>query len=386
MTDLTTPRAPEQPVPDPGIPEQRGVPGAPPAGPPTTAPAAGAVELTRLLALARLTAPQAVELAAGLLTAVAERDGEGAAGAVHPVVTADGRVALDPCPADERPVDAVLAGIGAAVGLPGAAPTPVAERLLAGLDGARAVLGDDGPAAAARTLRAAGADVDSAGVRAELAALVRTIDRLPTGTGGQVVARPRPAHTGTRTSARPPRRPRSAGRRVGAWLLSLVVLGAVVTAEVVLLGDDITSDIDLLLDAGRGGEEEEAAPEPDGLPVTPPAPASAGNVTGIDLRPLAACAPGAPCAVRVLVRVAPSPEPQVVTWTYRVVDRCTGASTTVPGGSVTVPPQADRAAVVGEVALPALAGVALMAVTDAPAVAASAPVNAGSCLPAGPDA
>ncbi|MGY1753502.1 hypothetical protein [Blastococcus sp. SYSU D01042] len=383
MTDLTTPRAPEQPAPDPGIPEQRGAPGARAVTAPANPPAAAAVELTRLLALARLTAPQAVELAAGLLTAVAD---DGDPGAVHPVLTADGRVALDASPADERPVDAVLAGIAAAAGLPGATSTPAAERLLAGLDGARAVLAADGPAAAARALHVVGADVDGPAVRAELAALARTIGRLPTGTGGQAVARPRPAPTGTRTSVRRPRRPRSAGRRVGAWLLSLVVLGAVVTAEVVLLGDDITADIDLLLDAGRGGEQEEAEPEPDGLPVTPPAPPSAGNVTGVDLRPLAACAPGAPCAVRVLVRVAPSPEPQVVTWSYRVVDRCTGTSTTLPGGSVTVPPQADRAAVVGEVPLPPLAGVAVLVVTEAPAVAASAPVSAGSCLPAGPDA
>jgi hypothetical protein len=288
--------------------------------------------------------------------------------------------------AARQPVDAVLAAVGGAAGLPGTAPGPGAERLLAGLDRARADVRDGDPAAAARTLRVTGADVDRTAVRAELAALARTIGRLPTGTGGTVVARPRPAPSGTRTTGRPPRRPRSTGRRIGAWLLSLVVLGAVVTAEVVLLGDDITADIDLLLDAGRGEDEPAAEPEPDGLPVTPPAPASAGRVTGVDLRPLAACTPGAPCSVRLLVRVAPAPEPQVVTWSYRVVDRCTGTASTLPGGSLTVPPQADRAAVVTDVPLPPLAGVAVLAVTETPAVASSAPVSAGSCRPAGPDA
>ena len=51
-----------------------------------------------------------------------------------------------------------------------------------------------------------------------------------------------------------------------------------------------------------------------------------------------------------------------------------------------MPPQADRVAVVGVVALPALPGVAVVAVTDAPAVAASGPLSTGSCLPAGPGA
>jgi hypothetical protein len=83
------------------------------------------------------------------------------------------------------------------------------------------------------------------------------------------------------------------------------------------------------------------------------------------------------------VQLVPSAEAQVVTWSFRVVDRCTGPSVAAPGGTVTVPPQADRAAAVGVVALPLLDGVAVVAVTDAPAVAASAPFVVGSCGPAG---
>jgi len=150
--------------------------------------------------------------------------------------------------------------------------------------------------------------------------------------------------------------------------------------EVAFLRDRIASDIGLLLDAGRSGSEASAAPTPDdGLPIPAPAPASAGSVTAVDLRPLAPCAPGATCSLRVLVRLVPAADPQVVTWSYRVVDRCTGASETVPGGSVTAPAQEDRVAVVGSLPLPALQAVAVLAVTELPAVAASPPVSVGSC-------
>ena len=180
---------------------------------------------------------------------------------------------------------------------------------------------------------------------------------------------------------RTPGRSRSAGRRVGAWLLSILVLAALVVSEVVLLRDDITADIDMLLDAGRDEEQSTAPPEPDAPDLPAPAPSAAGNVAGVDLRPLAPCAPGAPCAMRLLVRLLPAVEPQVVTWSFQVVDPCTGASSTAPGGTVTVPPQADRAVTVGVVTLPPLVGVAVLAVTDAPAAVASAPVILGSCQP-----
>ena len=231
--------------------------------------------------------------------------------------------------------------------------------------------------------------MDRARIRAELGALARAVGGTAAGLGGGTRALPagtRPAGARGRPGPDAPRRARSTGRRIGAWLLSLVVLGAVVASEVLLLGDDIGKDIDLLLDAGRSGEEPADEPEPDGLPVVPPAPPAAGPVTGVDLRALSPCATGAPCTVRLLVRLEPAAEPRTVTWSYRIVDRCTGTSSTVPGGEVAVPPQADRVAVVGVVPLPALPGVAVVAVTDAPAVAASAPVSTGSCLPAGPGA
>jgi len=164
-------------------------------------------------------------------------------------------------------------------------------------------------------------------------------------------------------------------------LLSVVVLAAGVVLEIVVLRDDIAADVARLLDAGRSGSASSAAPEPDGVPIVPPAPAAAGSVAAVDLRPLARCAPGTPCTLRLLVRLVPGAEPREVTWSYRVIDRCTGAAATVPGGTVTAPAGGQRVATVGTVALPSAQAVAVLAVSSLPAEAASAPVFAGSCLP-----
>jgi hypothetical protein len=48
---------------------------------------------------------------------------------------------------------------------------------------------------------------------------------------------------------------------------------------------------------------------------------------------------------------------------------------------MTLPPGGQRAAAVTTVALPAVPGLALIAVTQEPAVAASPPVLVGSCTP-----
>jgi hypothetical protein len=355
------------------------------------------VELGSLLALARLTAGQALEIGAELLTAVsgeAAGGDDGPAGdrvAVEPMVEADGRVVLGgrgsggrtgtPTGRTWRTPQAVLADVAAAARRPGA-PDPTADLRLAELDRAVRDLPTAGAPVVARRLQEAAAAIDRSAVRAELAALVRAV------AGGAAAGAPR---TGEPTGAARAEgagtaspRYRSVARRVGAWLLSILVLAAAVVTEVVLLRDDITADIDMLLDAGRGADQPSAGSGPDVPPLTAPAPAAAGSVLAVDLRSLGRCAPGAPCAVRVQVRLVPAAEPQVVTWSYQVVDLCTGRSSTAPGGSVTTPPQADRAEAVGVVPLPPLDSVAVVAVTDLPAAAASAPVAVGSCRPSGP--
>jgi hypothetical protein len=397
VTDLTTERATDrdEPGPVPVLPDPRepadraGWPaGDPPAaGPPAAGPpavAAAGVELTRLVGLVRLTPQQALEIAAGLLADVAGRAEQGPVGADRVVVGGDGRVALVPAvDGGRRPAVAqLLADVAGAARLRGRHPDPAAQQLLDELDRVRTALPVAGVPAAARMLREAAAGIDRGTVRAELAALVRAVDATaaPAAAGGPARS-PRPEGRAAPAGPRAGGGTRSAARRAGAWLLSVLVLAAVVVLEVALLRDDVTTDIDLLLDAGRGGATPSAAaPQPDGLPVPAPAPAAAGSVAAVDLRPLAACAPGAPCAVRLLVRLVPGADAQVVTWSYRVMDRCTGALETVPGGTVTVPPQGAQAVAVGTVPLPALPGVAVVAVTELPAAAASAPVLIGSCL------
>jgi hypothetical protein len=399
VTDLTTARVTGRDEPDP-VPDVPDRPEPPPRDPPS---AAGGVALTRLLSLARLTPPQALEIGAGLLAEAAScgatdtvgtEDGRLVVGQV--VVGADGRVVLgrpadggrDGGPSTGRAVEAVLADVAAAARprprARGPAPAPAADPLLALLDRAVADLPVAGVPAVARVLAEATAAIDRGAVRAELAALVRAAGGTAGAAGGAGAAGS-PSGVAVAGRAVAGRAGDGAGRtpvrRIGAWLLSVVVLAGVVALEVVLLRDDIAKDIGLLLDAGRSGSAASTAAEPDGLPVVPPAPAANGAVTGVDLRALAACTPDAPCGLRLQVEVAPGAEAQVVTWSYRVVDRCTGATQTAPGGTVTVPVGGTRAAAVGTLQLPAAPAVAVLAVTDLPAAAASQPVLVGSCRP-----
>ncbi|MGR7027130.1 hypothetical protein [Geodermatophilus sp. URMC 62] len=392
MTDLRTERATEVRGPEPApAPDLRDRDERPPGGPATVLPQG--VELARLLALVRLTAPQALEVGVGLLAAADGREHPDTAGRdgdpVEAVVTADGEVLLRPRtgagpPAAGRTaadLAAVLADVAGAARLRGRPADPAAEELLARLDRAATDLPDAGVPAVARVLQEAVAGTDRTVARAELGALVRAVGARTAAPGGTGPAgSPSAVVRATPAGRAGPRGTGTAVRRAGAWLLSVLVLAAVVLLEVAVLRDDIAADVDLLLDAGRSGAASSTAPEPDGLPVVPPAPAAAGDVTGVDLRPLERCAPATACTLRLQVRLDAGPE-RTVTWSYRVVDRCTGAATTVPGGTVTVPPGGRQVTAVGTVALPDLPAVAVLAVTGLPAAAASPPVSAGSCPP-----
>jgi hypothetical protein len=380
MTDLVARRGTEQAAPAgvPRFPEPRAAaePAAPPAG----------VELHRLLALVRLSAAQALEIA----TAVAEEaarwpvpdPGGPAAGpfpAARVVLGADGRVRTDRAADGGTALGEVLADVAGAAHRRVRDGEPVTDPLLAALDRAVAELPAAGVPAVARRLQEAVAGTDRDGVRAELAALVRAVR-------GDGPPAPRAAATGPRTARRAAPAPLARGtrtgtvlRRSGAWVLSFLVLAGVVLLEVTTLRAHIAADVRELLDAGRSGSAPPSTPRPDGLPVPSFAPAAAGAVTAVDLRPLTACTPGAPCDLRLLVQLTAAPDQQVVAWSYRVVDRCTSAAYTVPGGSIPVPADGDRAAAVGVVPLPALRSVAVVAVTGLPAAAASAPVVVGSC-------
>jgi len=386
VTDVTTERADE--VQEPSHPEDSTEGLEEPVGPPSARPG---VALTRLISLARLTPAQAMEIAVSLLNEPEMRSepptGSACVAADRIVVRTDGSVRLDPVrdedepPATLSPVETVLADVVGAARLDTRPAGSSGDLLLAELDRAVEDLPGTGVPVVARRLGDAAGAIDRPAVRAELAALVSALGESPgSASGGRAIGAPAGAARGDPAVRTLRRERRSALRRVGAWVASVLVLVTVVVLEVVLLRDDISADIDVLLQAGRSGSHSSAAPTADGLPIRAPAPASAGNVTGVDLRAMGPCRPAAPCALRIQVRLAPRAQQQAVTWTYRIIDRCTGATTTVPGGRVIVPARGGRAASVGTVALPKMPAVAVVAVTRTPAAAASAPVSVGSCL------
>ena len=392
------------------------------ADPPRAAPDGG-LTLTRLLDVVRLTPAQAVAVGADVLAALDHPPAADAArsglGRAYVRVAPDGRAHLVDDRADDRAGDragdrrlpaaarpglataaAVIGDLAAAARSPAAAPDPPAAGPLAALGRAAAeARREDGSlATVASILR----DADAPGggeARAELARLVsaagggvapRGPTRAAAGVAGGRSGAPVPREP--REPRRPRRRPRAVARAVLArswkWVLTVVVLAAVVLTEIAVLRDDIARDVQAVLDAGRSGSAatDDAPALP---PVVPPAPAATGTITAVDLRAVAPCRPDAVCQVRTQVMLQPLPEPQTVTWAFQVLDRCTGAAATLPGGTVTVPPDADRADAVGAVALPPGDALAVLALTSLPATTASAPLLVpadGACVPhpAGP--
>jgi hypothetical protein len=341
-------------------------------GPATAVPLrtpADELPLTRLLPIARLTPAQAVALGADLLAALETRN---PAPPLHPEavrVGRDGRARLLDAPGrprtggtDLEPTAAVLDQLGAAT----ARPVLALERAAAAArspDGRLAVV--------AAILREADA-TGGAQARAELGRAVAVI------AGDRAGATPAPpARTSAPRRRRPPRTLRTVARAAVArswkWVLSVVVLVAVVGIEIAFLRDDISRDITAVLEAGRA--EVTATEAPTALPpVVPPAPATAGTIDAVDLRPVQPCAPGTECALRVQVRVQPQAQPQTIVWSLRVLDRCTGEVLAAPGGTATVPAHGDRLDAVVTVALPEASALAVTAVTDLPSTAASTAV------------
>jgi hypothetical protein len=347
--------------------------------------------LSRLLSSAYLTPAQAVALGTDVLACLEERRGAGVGpsriqpgldavrvgvdgraflvddGSGHGAVSAENRADLDASAG-------LLDDLMAASPRPGAAASSPATGPLAALGraAAEARLPEAGIAAVASILREADA-TGGAQARAELARLVSAVS------SGEFSPPPPtrvPALPATPRPVRPRRRPRPLARTVLArtwkWVLSLVVLAAAILLEISFLRDGITRNIETVLEAGRGSAASTSAPALP--PVVPLAPPVAGTITGVDLRAVRRCTPNAACGVRLQVVVQPRAEPQTVTWAFQVVDRCTGATSSAPGGTVTVPPDGDRADAVGTVALPPGDALAVLAVTELPATAASAPL------------
>jgi hypothetical protein len=347
-------------------------------------PATSGVRLTRLLALAGLSPSQAVEVGATLLAAVGEQvEPNGGLPAIDRImVGTDGRVVIDPAPENDgarAATSETAGGVAALLGQVAAAcrgrPTdPGAALLLDELDNAVITLPFADVSAVRQRLEEACAGVDRRVVRAELAALVRALAQSTGSAVAHSTAGPERVGEERPGGSSPVRLAPALRTRVWAWVLSVAVLAAVVALEVVLLRDDIAADVHLLLDAGRSGSTVSTAPEP----VAPPAAPTVGAVAGVDVRPLTACVPDAPCTVRVLLRLVPGADPRTVSWSFQLTDRCTGATDTASGGSVTVPAGEQQIAVVDTVPVPYRA-VGVVAVTEQPAVAAAPPLLLGSC-------
>ena len=181
------------------------------------------------------------------------------------------------------------------------------------------------------------------------------------------------------------------------WLL----LGGIVAA-VLLLGLVAWAGRGLLLGSGSsaGGGPATATPTPtatvSGTTVSPKtsptaatssspgavptfAPAAAGAVRGVTLKAdNAACAPGAPCTLNVVISFKPAGSPHDVTWAFKTFDPCTGTVTDFPGGTITA--QGDWNTTDGNttISLPTVKGQLAVVALSGPDVAASSPLLLGT--------
>jgi hypothetical protein len=118
------------------------------------------------------------------------------------------------------------------------------------------------------------------------------------------------------------------------------------------------------------------------LPVASLAPAAAPPISGVDLRALAPCRAGAACPLRLTARFAPAYNGERVAWRVVAINRCTGVSSVLSRGQLTGQPGPyvfDSTTAT----LPAARSIAVIAITDTPARAASpallVPAGGGRC-------
>ncbi|HJQ46593.1 MAG TPA: hypothetical protein VJ870_09770 [Amycolatopsis sp.] len=206
---------------------------------------------------------------------------------------------------------------------------------------------------------------------AEVSALVRTAIGHET----RPAAQPSPAPPAPPDGARRPKL-RVVLRPFWRALAAVVVLAAAVLFEFVFLHDHLASDLNLL----QGGQKPATTSAPAARapqPVAAAAPASAGAISGAEVRALGPCKPGSTCDVRVLVRLAGAPQPTTVRWEFQFTDRCTGARSTSPGGTLAAGAGDSDLSVVDQVPLPAARALGLQVVTTSPAHVAGAPLLLG---------
>jgi hypothetical protein len=227
---------------------------------------------------------------------------------------------------------------------------------------------------------------------AELAALVAMLDRKPP---SRTAPAPVPAPPQRRDTLRSPAAVWTPAPHPGRWIaagVAVLLVIALVGAVALVARHPRSPAAAAIPHPGRAASRPPVArlqapstPSPvptNARPVPTLAPAAAGPITAIEIQPLdGSCQPNATCPVQVTVRLQPQPAAQEVRWSFHVFDRCTGATNVVPGVSVTA--LAGWAYVYGTSwpALSATHPLALVAVTESPAAAASPAVLAGGSGP-----
>jgi len=363
------------------------------------------VTLRRLLAVASLTAAQWAVVARSILAGLGALHRRGLVhGALHPGnvhVAADGRVRLAdgglavpaPSPASldelrQRDLSAAwsvlrtTAASGRRSGWPAALAGLLAEaspdpRVR---DAVRALLeADDGVGDAEVAARA----------RAQLAALVEPLDRgrcaasanrarlekmTTTADPGWVTPTPRqqPAVLAVTTGS----------MNHGATIRRLAVAGAgcAVAVAATILGAGHLAHREQPA-VGRSAHRAPgpttttaASPSPKPLPALPLlAPSSAGDVAAVSILPVGSCTPGASCTVTVRVDLEAHPQ-EMVGWVLEIIDRCTGRRTEIEVRPMAAPPSFVYVYSPTTVLMPASSASAIIALTTAPAHAASVPL------------
>jgi hypothetical protein len=275
-----------------------------------------------------------------------------------------------------------------------------------------------------RALVTAADDGTGPNIRAELAALVTTLTKrvaavangsAPSEAGWLRSSQEEPARTSWRRPVRVtpmlPARPLSQAnwhhtrrRSWPAWVAAGLTIAVLVVAGYLFAHESVSAFANRMLHHHAAATKSDS-PKPATGPAKPAkagpsrgaattirtapppvpslAPGSAGSISGVDLRPLAICTPATSCPVRVTVRFASAYTGEQVVWRIALINRCTGATTTVPARTVTGDSGFSYVYDTASVKLPAARSLAVIAVTEAPARAASPalllPAGGGSC-------
>jgi Protein kinase domain len=385
------------------------------------------VSLKRLLTLARLTPVQAGLLGAHLLRGVSALHERGLMhGRLHAgnvLISRSGALLLSDWAlssiTSQRPVEelrradfeaagALLVCLAGAAGPPAGGNGSQQQALLTqmeqlGTETASAGLGSAASELENAVLGALPDDVGTASVRAQLAALVAIVSRnADVGSspveGQRRLAADQPLRR-ARTAFVAPTLPRSPvpaaawqpfGRRMRTrWIFVAATVLVLASAGLIVARKPVSSWTGRLLHkhpeavatSPKPSTRATASTKPKPIvqvatprPVPVLAPASAGVVTGVVLRPLATCRPRSSCPLTVTIRLANTVEVERMNWAFTIVNRCTGVRTDVPGGSMTAQPGWAYVYDTRTVTVPVARSLAIVAMTTAPVRVASRPL------------